>query len=59
MDGEALTLGDIRILCFLAIGFLIAAFFAWAKKRDDFLMEGGGDDRDSEEDENPLFSGLF
>ena len=32
MDGVAFTLGDIRTLYFLAIGFLIATFFAWDQK---------------------------
>ena len=59
MDGVAFTLGAIRTLCFLAIGFLTATFFAWSKKQDEFLMDGGGDDRDSKEDENPLFYGSF
>ena len=39
--------------------FLVTAFFAWADSWDDFLVEGGGDGRDSEEDVNPLFSGSF
>ena len=59
MDGETLTLGDIWTFCFLAIGFLVVASFAWVDSRDEFLVLGGGDGRDSKEDVNPLFFGSF
>ena len=59
MDGEALTLEDVCTLCFLVTGFLVAAFFAWFDSLDNFLVAGGGDGRDSEEDMNPLFNGSF
>ena len=59
MDGEVLTLEDVCTLCFLVIGFLVAAFFAWFDSLDGFLVAGGGDGRDLKEDVNPLFSGLF
>ena len=44
MDGEAITYGNIQTLCFLAVGFLNAAFLHCDISRDDFLMEynGGG-----------------
>ena len=59
MDGEALTLGDVRTLCFLVVGFLVATFFAWSDERNNFLMEDGGDNNDSDEEKRPIFSGSF
>ena len=59
MDGEALTLGDVRTLCFLVVGFLVAAFFAWADELNDFLMEDGGDNNNSDKEKMSIFSGSF
>ena len=54
MDGEALTLGDVRTLC-----FLVDAFFAWADERNNFLMEDGGNNNDSDEEKRSIFFGSF
>ena len=59
MDGEALTLGDVQTFYFLAACFLVVAFFAWAKSWDEFLVKGGGDCRDLNEDMDPLFFDSF
>ena len=59
MDREALSFGDVRTFCFFATGFLGVIFLAWADKRDNFLVEGCGDARDSEKDVDPLFSYSF
>ena len=59
MDGEALTLGDVRTLCFLVVGFLVAAFFVWADELNYFLREDGGDNNDSDKEKMSIFSGSF
>ena len=59
MDGEALTLGDIRTLCFVAVGFLGTTFFAWTNRPDNFLVEDDGNNSDSDEEERSVFSSSF
>ena len=58
MDREALTLGDVQTLCFLVVGFLVAAFFVWADELNDFLMEDGGNNNDSDKEKMSIFSGF-
>ena len=35
IDGKALTLGDVQTFC-----LLVATFFDWPDRQDDFLVEG-------------------
>ena len=44
---------------FLAVGFLVDAFFCLGQQSGYFLVERGGDGRDSEGNVNSLLAGLF